>query len=168
MASRQGAGGNEVGVVGEGEETAARHRDIFGKTAMPMFAHDFHALAKRLIACEAIAAFAAERLGKEDRLRALLQTAAGCGLDNLTSSLHAHHLRQDAQRRSNPNARPDYCKHIHHHGSRSGPVEGLPRRVASGGGPVTQHAKWREGSVFTMIGGRISRCCSLDLAKSAP
>jgi hypothetical protein len=61
---------------------------------MAMLAHDPHVLAQRLVACEAIAAFVAKRLGKQNSLHARLQPGARLGFDDLAGGFHAHHLRQ--------------------------------------------------------------------------
>src|SRR3954451_13796537 len=94
VAGHQRARCDQVGIVGQRHETAARHRYVFGKAAMPMLAHDLHVLAQRLVAGEAIAASVAIRLRKQDGFHARLQAGSRLGLDDLARSFHAHYLRQ--------------------------------------------------------------------------
>ena len=90
----KGARGDNVGVVRQWKETATRHCDIVREAAVPMLAHDLHALAERLIAGQAVAALSAKRVRIEDRLHARLKAAIRRGLDHFACGFHAHHLRQ--------------------------------------------------------------------------
>jgi hypothetical protein len=95
MARHQGARRNEVSIVGERKKAVAGHRNVVGKATMSMLAHDLDVFAERLVAGQAVAAFPAIGLGKENSLHAGLQSAAGGDLDDRAGGFDPHHLRQD-------------------------------------------------------------------------
>ena len=94
MRRSQRARRHEIGVVGQGKHATGGHGDIFREAAVAVLAHDPHVFAKRLVAREAVAAFAAEGFGVERRLHSRLQPAARLRLGDHARRVDAHHLRQ--------------------------------------------------------------------------